>query len=224
MSALNMPQHHPDQFMLNDYAAGSLPGALALSVAAHLEFCAQCRRESHQLQALGAQLLETLDPVPVADTALESLLRRIDAEPARQPVVKKASTRPVGGLPRVLRQLVPAGVDDLEWSRAGSLRTSRLAFGDRSREVTLQHIAAGGRVLEHGHRGNEITVVLQGSFFDKDGCYQPGDFLLRGPEHVHRPEVDSSGDCLCLAVLDAPLRFGGLLGLVANPFMRIHPR
>jgi putative transcriptional regulator len=123
-----------------------------------------------------------------------------------------------------LRQLVPAGLDGLEWSRAGALRTSRLAFGDRAREVSLQHIAAGGRVLEHGHRGNEITVVLRGSFADKDGRYREGDFLLRGPEHVHRPEVDSSGDCICLAVLDAPLRFGGLLGVVANPFMRIRPR
>jgi putative transcriptional regulator len=218
-----MPQFHPDQFMLSDYAAGSLPGALALSVAAHLEFCAACRGETQQLQALGAQLLEALDPVPVAETALDSLLQRLDAQPSQEPP-RKSAARPADGLPRVLRQLVPAGVDHLEWSRSGSLRTSRLAFGDQSREVTLQHIAAGGRVVEHGHRGNEITVVLRGSFFDKDGCYNPGDFLLRGPEHVHRPEVDSSGDCLCLAVLDAPLRFGGLLGLVANPFMRIHPR
>jgi putative transcriptional regulator len=221
-----MPQHHPDQFMLSDYAAGSLPGAFALPVAAHLEFCAACRRELHQLQALGAHLLESLDPVPVADSALESLLRRLDAQPAQpaQKLPPEPATSAAGGLPRVLRQLVPTALDGLEWSRAGALRTSRLAFGDRAREVTLQHIAAGGRVLEHGHRGNEITVVLRGSFADKDGCYRAGDFLLRGPEHVHQPVVDSGADCLCLAVLDAPLRFGGLLGLVANPFMRIHPR
>jgi putative transcriptional regulator len=127
-------------------------------------------------------------------------------------------------MPRALRRLVPSGLEALEWSRAGALRTSRLAFGDRAREVTLQHIAAGGRVLEHGHRGNEITVVLRGSFSDRDGCYGEGDFMLRGPQHVHRPEVGTGGDCLCLAVLDAPLRLAGLLGVVANPFMRIRPR
>ena len=217
-----MTQFHPDQFLLNDYAAGSLAGAVALPIAVHLEYCPRCRGESRQLEALGAQLFEELDPVPVAADALERLMRRLEG---KKPVVASTPARPsLDGLPRVLRTLVPGGLDALEWKRMGPLRASRLRFGDAAREVVLHQITAGGKVLEHGHSGTEITVVLSGRFSDHDGLYERGDFLVRGPDDVHRPVAAEDSDCLCLAVLDAPIRFGGLLGRIANPFMRIHPR
>ena len=219
------PQYHPDQFLLQDYAAGDVPGAIALTLSVHLEYCARCRADAAELARVGGQLLGTLDPVPVNDDAFERLMERIEAAPvpaaSRGAVPVRASR---DGLPRALASLMPQGLDALEWNRVGKLRSTRLRFGDRQREVGLQHISAGGRVLEHGHCGNEITVVLRGHFSDADGRYQPGDFLLRTPEHVHRPMAAADEDCLCLAVLDAPLRFNGLLGAVANRFMRIHPR
>lgn len=221
---VSTPQFHPDQFLLNDYVAGSLPGAVALPLAVHLEYCPHCRGESQQLQELGACLFDELDPVPVSGDAFERLMRRIETEAAPVPAPSQGAVAAPGGLPRALQSLVPEGLDALDWSRIGSLRSSRLAFGDSHREVALQHIAAGGKVLEHGHRGSEFTVVLRGSFSDQEGCYRAGDFLLRGPDDVHRPVAAQDSDCLCLAVLDAPLRFGGWLGRLANPFLKIHPR
>ena len=224
MNARTTPSFHPDQFILADYAAGSLHGAVALPLAVHLEYCEQCRAETHQLQEVGAQLFEGLDPVPVSDGALEQLLRCIDsADPSEAPPVRCAAPADPS-LPRVLQTLIPAGLDALEWKRIGSLRSSRLRFGDPAREVALQHISAGGKVLEHGHRGAEITVVINGSFSDQDGCYRPGDFLVRGPEDIHRPVAAQDGDCLCLAVLEAPIRLEGWMGRLANPFLKIHPR
>ena len=221
MSALAMTHFHPDQFLLNDYAAGSLAGAGALPIAVHLEYCSRCRAESRQLEALGAQLFEDLDPVPVADGALERLMQCLEGKTPVAPITARPAP---DGLPRVLRTLVPGGLDALGWKRMGSLRATRLRFGDATREVALHHITAGGKVLEHGHSGTEITVVLNGRFSDQDGLYQQGDFLVRGPDDVHRPVAAEDSDCLCLAVLDAPIRFAGLLGRIANPFMRIHPR
>ena len=37
--------HHPDDSTLMSYAAGSLPAALAVVVAAHLSVCPRCREE-----------------------------------------------------------------------------------------------------------------------------------------------------------------------------------
>jgi len=222
-----MTHYHPDQFLLNDYVAGSLPGAVALPIAVHLEYCAQCRAEVAQLSRLGAELFSGLDPVPVGDDAFARLLDRLDgkgAVPAAPPAPERGE-RARDGLPRALRSLVPGGVGELDWKRvSGSLRASRLGFGDPRREVSLQHIRAGGKVLAHGHAGSEITVVLRGSFSDADGRYEEGDFLVRGPDDEHRPVAAADGDCLCLAVMDAPIRLGGLLGRLANPFLRIHPR
>ena len=221
MNPKSTPQFHPDQFMLADYAAGTLPGAVALPLAVHLEHCGHCRSETQQLEEVGARLFEGLDPVPVNEDALEQLMRRLE-DGGVSPVLGAIPVR--SGLPRVLQGLVPEGLDALAWKRIGSLRSSRLRFGDPRREVALQHISAGGKVPQHGHRGAEITVVIHGSFSDQDGCYRPGDFLMRGPDDVHRPVAAQDGDCLCLAVLDAPLRFQGLLGRIANPFLKIHPR
>jgi anti-sigma factor ChrR (cupin superfamily) len=50
MNARTTPSFHPDQFILADYAAGSLHGAVALPLAVHLEYCDQCRAETHQRQ------------------------------------------------------------------------------------------------------------------------------------------------------------------------------
>ena len=221
MNPKSTPQFHPDQFMLADYAAGTLPGAVALPLVVHLEHCGQCRSETQQLEEVGARLFEGLDPVPVNEDALEQLMLRLEDDSV-QPALGAIPVR--SGLPRVLQGLVPDGLDALAWKRIGSLRSSRLHFGDPRREVALQHISAGGKVPQHGHRGAEITVVIHGSFSDQDGCYRPGDFLMRGPDDAHRPVAAQDGVCLCLAVLDAPLRFQGLLGRIVNPFLKIHPR
>jgi len=221
-----MVHFHPEQFMLNDYAAGALAGAFALPVAVHLEFCPKCRAETTQLAQLGAELFGDLDPVPVGEDALARLMRRVDTpEPAVGDAAEKPAARAGNDLPRPLRGIVPDGVEALKWKRvSGSLRASTLQFGDAKREVALHHICSGGKVVQHGHEGNEITVVLRGSFSDQDGVYGPGDFLLKGPQDVHRPVAAQDGDCLCLSVLDAPIRLEGFFGAIAKPFLRLHPR
>ena len=222
-----MPRHHPDPYLLNDYAAGSLPGAVALAMAVHLDFCRRCRDGMRQLNRLGGELLGGLDPVPVAEDAFTRLLQRLDdSSPASAAeAVQLPAHGGCAGLTRALRRLAPAGVEQLEWKRSGrGVRTSRLRFGDPQREVALYRIRAGSRVLEHGHCGSEITVVLSGAFADHEGCYRAGDFVLRGTTDVHRPVAAPEADCLCLGVLEAPIRLGGLFGRIANPFLRLHPR
>jgi putative transcriptional regulator len=224
MKTVAEPSFHPDQFLLNEYVAGSAPGAVALALAAHLEWCASCRREVGELAAIGAELFAQLDPVPVADDGLQRVLAHIDGQAADHAASAAQVRRDGLPLPSLVAQLVPHGLDALRWTRAsGSLRTARLRFGDRQREVALHHIVASGRIPEHGHAGNEYTLVLRGSFSDRQGCYQRGDFIARGPGDVHRPVAAEDGDCLCLAVLDAPVRLTGWLGYVINPFLRLHP-
>lgn len=225
MNAAAQPSFHPDQFLLSEYSAGNLAAAVALPLAVHLEWCAACRRELAELEALGSQLFACLDPVPVAGDGLARALARIDEQTdfARSPHARRQDVE--SSLPRVLARFVPQGLAALQWNRAGTaLRTAQLCFGDDVREVSLHHIPAGRKVPEHDHLGNEYTVVLRGGFADHAGSYVPGDFIARAPGDVHRPVAASDSDCLCLAVLDAPVRLTGLLGRVINPFLRLHPR
>ena len=66
-----------------------------------------------------------------------------------------------------------------------------------------------------------MTLVLQGGFSDDSGSYGVGDFTFRSGSDRHSPRAFADEDCICLAVLDAPLRFTGWKHRWMNPFLRL---
>ena len=74
---------------------------------------------------------------------------------------------------------------------------------------------------DHGHRGTELTLVLQGAFTDATDHFGAGDIEVANEELDHTPVADIGADCICLAATDAPLRFRGLMPRIAQPFLRI---
>lgn len=216
-----IPRLHPDLDLMTEYAAGFLPLAQSACVFAHLENCEHCQRLVGELSEVGAALFENLDPVPVGDTQLDAVLARLDEEPPLQYVSTAAEKAP-DGLPTLLQRLMQGDFSDLSWKSVGkSLRISYLQTGDPRHELALYHIKAGGRVPEHGHRGNEMTLILQGGYSDADGSYHEGDFIFRKPGDVHAPTALQSEDCICVAVLDAPLRFTNWKFRWMNPFLKL---
>ena len=70
---------------------------------------------------------------------------------------------------------------------------------------------AGRAVPDHGHRGMELTLVLQGAFRRQRGPLRPGDVEIATEDLEHPPVAEAGADCICLAATDAPLRFNGLI-------------
>ena len=66
-----------------------------------------------------------------------------------------------------------------------------------------------------------MTLVLQGGFSDSAGSYHEGDFIYREADELHAPTALQSEDCICLAVLDAPLKFTGWKYRWMNPFLQL---
>lgn len=215
-----MANFHPQLDLLTEHAAGNLPLAQAACVSAHMNYCEQCRRTSSQLQALGSVLFGNLQGVPVGEAQLDAVLARLDDEP---PLSYANSRREnAGRTPAILQRLMSGDFTDLAWKKiTSSLSISYLKTGDPNYEFALYHIKAGGRIPEHTHRGSEMTLVLEGGFSDADGSYHQGDFLLRESSDVHAPTAVQSEDCICLAVLDAPLKFTGWKYRWMNPFLRL---
>ncbi len=148
------------------------------------------------------------DAVPVGDNLFDSVFDRLDDQPRtdRPCVVSKAYGR---HLPDCIQEFLPE--DGLCWRKlTRSLRAARISVGEDKCELGLHWIAAGGKTPEHDHRGLEITVVLQGSFSDEDGVYQEGDFLVREPGDIHRPRAARDEECVCLSVLEAPIKLTGV--------------
>ena len=217
-----MAKFHPELDLLTEHAAGNLPLAQAACVSAHMNYCEQCRRTSSQLQALGSVLFGNLQGVPVGEAQLDAVLARLDDEPPLSYANARRET--AGRTPAILQRLMSGDFSDLAWKKiTSSLSISYLKTGDPNYEFALYHIKAGGRIPEHTHRGSEMTLVLEGGFSDADGSYHQGDFLLREPSDVHAPTALQSEDCICLAVLDAPLKFTSWKYRWMNPFLQLRP-
>ncbi len=218
-----MAKHHPAIDLLTDYTAGALPTAQAVCVSAHLAYCDSCRRMTQQLQDIGSVLMTQLTPIPVSENVLNCVLARLD-DPAPLSFGRSSACAGEEGakLPGLLARIINGDFSDLLWKRiTKSLRVSHLKTGDLAHEFALYRIAAGGRIPEHNHCGSEMTLVLEGGFSDASGVYHPGDFLYRQGFDAHAPVAIDGEDCICLAVLDAPLRFTHWQYRWMNPFLQL---
>lgn len=224
-----MINHHPDINMLVEYASGSLPWALGISVSAHLQLCPLCRQQTQQMNVLGGSHLEDTKTEAIANGSFNRLLERIQKEEKTnnaisKPAVKNDSlstqTLTTGQpLPKVIKKLIPPR---LRWKKVSSaLAMAHLTAGQNDYEVAFHKISKGGKVVEHDHKGLEVTLVLEGSFSDEQGVYQRGDFIVREPGQTHRPTATQNQDCLCFSVCAAPVKVTGFLGALVNPFLRV---
>jgi putative transcriptional regulator len=214
-----MVNHHPDTRLLNEFASGTLPLAQSLCVSLHLKYCEQCQRNHQHLEQLGAAMFEVQTTEAVDNALLDSVLARLD-----EPTPLTYATEQAAGTayPAVVQRLMAGNFEELEWKRiTSSLKISRLKTGDREHEFALYHIKAGGSIPKHTHRGIELTQVLQGSFSDENGVYLEGDFLMRDAQQTHTPTASQSADCICIGVLDAPIKFTNWKYRPLNPFLSV---
>lgn len=210
-----MTQWHPHPDQLVEFAAGSCRSGVSIAISVHLHYCNQCRQTLSELESTSAVLFEQQAPAPVADTAFASLMDRIAREPA---AVEEPTPNP--RFPRALASLIPGSLEALKWNQPmKNLRVTRL-LDDGDLIVGLHHMKAGGRVPNHRHRGEEISVVLEGGFSDQLGSYGAGDFISRNVTDTHSPQADAHEDCLVLSVVEAPIKLTGPLGWILNPFLK----
>lgn len=219
MKPMTHIQHHPTEALLVDYAAGTLPEAFALVLATHVSMCDDCRARLSALEAVGGGMLERMDCAALAEDSLEATLARISGTP---PVPKAAAARRRNGIfPTPLRDYVGGDLDAVRWRPVGmGVRQAILPTASDAR-VRLLYIPAGSAVPDHGHRGMELTLVLQGAFRDDDGRYGKGDMEVATEAMEHTPVAEPGQDCICLAATDAPLRFRSFLPRIAQPLFRI---
>lgn len=216
-----MINHHLSPQLLMAYAAGALPEAFDLVVAAHLSLCDACRAEAESYDALGGAVLENEETAALDEDSLAATLRLIETGLPEAPEAAAPEATPGEVLPAPVRAYVGGGLDDVRWQNIGrGVRQALLPMTGEAR-ARLLYIPAGMSVPDHGHKGTEITLVLQGAFRDETDRFGPGDVEIADEKLHHTPVAEEGEDCICLAVTDAPLRFSGLVPRLAQPFLRI---
>ena len=212
-------KHHLTDALLMSYSAGTLPEAFSVVVATHISLCDECRARLESFEAVGGALLDGNDAVAVSEDALEATMALIDSAPTFQ---KPANvSMPDAVFPGPLRDYVGGDLDAVKWRPIGGGVRQAVLDTSGSENVRLLSIPGGMAIPDHGHRGTELTLVLQGAFSDEDGRFARGDVEVANEDLHHTPIAEEGMDCICLAATDAPLRFKGLVPRIAQRFIGI---
>ncbi|MEX0349422.1 MAG: ChrR family anti-sigma-E factor [Paracoccaceae bacterium] len=214
----NEIKHHLTDELLMAYSAGTLPEAFNLMVATHLSLCDTCRAQAESYDALGGCMLQdTAETVDMADDALAATMALIAGGAAPDTPARPSCDV----LPAPLRDYVGGGVSDIKWKPVGMGVKQAILPTSSAASARLLFIPAGAAVPDHGHKGVELTMVLQGAFSDEVDRFARGDVEIADEDLEHMPVADISADCICLAVTDAPLKFNSLIPKLVQPFLRI---
>jgi putative transcriptional regulator len=221
------PRHHLDSATLLAYSAGALPQAFKVVAATHLAWCRQCRAGLLDADRVGGALMQQQEPAPLPAGARRAMLARVAAAPdtplaaPRPGRAAPAAQSDSEQLPAVLHPYFGERFAALKWRRIGPgvehIRARPLAGGD----LVLLRVAPGRSVPLHGHGGNELTVLLRGAYDDVLGHFAAGDAADLDGETEHQPVTSPGTACICVAAIDAPLRFSGWLARLLQPVFRM---
>jgi putative transcriptional regulator len=212
-------RHHISDPLLMAYSTGTLPEAFSLVVATHISMCDDCRARLMSFDAIGGALIED-EAADLADASVDAIMARITGLPQGDGPVR-AARAPKGVLPAPLRDYVGGDLAEVKWRSIGMGVRQAILPTARDASARLLYIPAGQAVPDHGHRGMELTLVLQGAFRDSEDRFGPGDLEIATEDLEHTPVAEAGADCICLAATDAPLRFNKLIPRMAQPFFRI---
>jgi putative transcriptional regulator len=213
--------HHLDHATVLAYAAGTLGEALTVVAASHIAWCPACLAAVRHAESVGGELMLELDGTAVSANCRAKTLSLLDRATLHRFPARAAVH---GEVPAPLSKLL-GGVSlrDLPWKRKApgvALHHVPLLSRD-SGKLVLMRIAPGKAMPEHGHGGEELTLVLSGAYRDEIGRFMPGDVADLDEEVEHRPVVEDGEDCYCAVAIEAPTRFKSLPARLMQPFIGI---
>lgn len=204
----------PRDALLAAYAAGNLSEAFQALVAAHLNLVGDNRAF---VAALDDEMGERLAAIPAAQDQNRDLnLAKIMNSPA--PGASRTGKKPM--FPAPLRAFLGFDAEAVRWRFMLPGVKVHVVACEAAGEATLYKIQPGRKMPLHTHDGNEVTLVLRGSFSDSLGTYRAGDLAFADPAVNHRPVAGVDEECLCFAVTDAPLRLTGRVGRIVETLLR----
>jgi putative transcriptional regulator len=211
--------HHLDDATLLAFAAGTVGEAHGILVASHIAMCPECRIALRKAEALGGGIMDSQGEKAVSDVCRAATLASLDFM-----IAPKATSKPKSDLPLALaRALGNVSLSDIQWHKKApgvAVFDVPLSKGSKTK-LKLVKLGKGRTMPEHGHGGEELTLILKGSYHDKMGRFSPGDVADLDTEIEHQPIVDSDEDCICVIAFETRAIYKTILAKLAQPFVGI---
>ncbi len=204
------------------YAAGNLSEAKATLVATHASFHPELKAKISDAEDIAGAMLGATQGADLSDGFFDRLMAQIDeqGDTAREPVNVEAAYRDPR-VPQPLADYLEGNLDELKWRFMGpGMKQVKLWAGENGEKLWLLKAKGGTEIPEHGHNGNELTLVLQGGYKVDGTHYTVGDLeVADGGVEDHRPLIDDGEDCICLVVTEAPIKLKGTIARAVQPFI-----
>lgn len=225
-----MVRFHPTNHTLVGFAEGIIAPNESILVSAHCDLCEQCRSKVFIMTETTAELVfaqdEETKTANVIDNELANMFDAIVSRPSRASQAcapPSETTLSVDGksfkIPPSLQRF-SQNVGD--WSHlVGKLWQAPVSIGGKNL-ANFIYMERGGSVPEHTHIGNELTLVLNGSFSDGVNEYDTGDYIALNESHTHTPIAAIDEGCLVFSIIDEPLQFTSGWARLINPLSHLY--
>lgn len=212
-------KHHLNEQLLMGYAAGILPEAFSLVIATQVSISDEARARLESYEAIGGGMLEDSDIEEISPNALDLIFKKI--EKSKSTIKTKTPAMVEGIFPEPLKKYAGDELNSIKWKNIGRGVKQSILKTDKNASARLLYIPAGTAMPNHGHNGLEMTLVLEGSFYDKNDHFKRGDIEIGDQELHHKPTASNDGPCICLIASDAPLKFKSILPRILQLFFKI---
>jgi putative transcriptional regulator len=201
---------------LDHVAGASMTTGQDMLLRSHLEVSPQARAHAASMARIGGALLESIpDAVePDLDFDADDIFALDTLRPEAAPLTGSGAAKPARAadlpecLPDVLCDFIDQAGVTLRWEFLGpGLKKAMLWHSETDERLWLLRARPGVAIPHHGHRGTELTLVLQGSFLDGEQRYVRGDVEEASLEVEHDIRIGDGEECICLALTEGKLRF-----------------
>ena len=224
--------HHPSISTLTDFAFGTTSNISELVIKAHLAECPECRKVVKDIETLGGEMLMNgVRRAPDTKTSLQKEGLRICEEydssvPSDHDNEPLKSSRTDGldkgsGLSDVFSTYLDCSFEALPWKSAGKdINVCKLrSEGDSS--LWMIRGQPGAKLPSHSHGGQELTLILKGSYACSSQIFSKGDLHECDEEGAHQPIIIGKEECVSLVATEGKIRFEHWLPRLLQPIIGI---
>ena len=210
-----------DEDAITDYALGTLSPAKHVMLACQSEISEDVAERVAFQEEIAASLIEDGAGESLSPLFMGNVLAALPPQEGASP----SASEQYGLAPKSLRHMLGHGLKDMKWKSLvpgvavhDILGNRKTVNGDR---LYLLKAKGGMRMPDHGHNGEEWTLILTGSYTVGEKRFTRGDMHIEGEDEIHAPHIDEGEDCICLVMTQGPLKMQGWLPKVVQKVVGI---